>query len=144
VRVRLALLLARRQQLAAAASLLLPCLAEAQPGGALFALAALRELAVLAWGDALPAAALAQLRAWGEPASPAPAAAAMPAATEGLSAREQEVLALMARGTANKLIARELDLSPHTVKRHVANILTKLGLASRGQAAAWWLTQARD
>ena len=38
---------------------------------------------------------------------------------------------------SNKLIARELDLSPHTVKRHVAHILDKLQLASRGQAAAW-------
>ena len=34
-------------------------------------------------------------------------------------------------------IARTLDLSPHTVKRHVANILDKLGAESRGQAAAW-------
>ena len=36
------------------------------------------------------------------------------------------------------LIARALDLSPHTVKRHVANILDKLALGSRGQAAAWY------
>ena len=33
---------------------------------------------------------------------------------------------------------RALDLSPHTVKRHVANILDKLVLQSRGQAAAWY------
>ena len=38
----------------------------------------------------------------------------------------------------NPLIARLLDISPHTVKRHVANILDKLALASRGQAAAWY------
>jgi LuxR family maltose regulon positive regulatory protein len=38
---------------------------------------------------------------------------------------------------SNKLIARELELSPHTVKRHVAHILDKLDVASRGQAAAW-------
>ena len=44
----------------------------------------------------------------------------------------------LAQGDSNKLIARALDISPHTVKRHVANILDKLGLASRGQAAAWW------
>ncbi|MBL8346449.1 MAG: helix-turn-helix transcriptional regulator [Rubrivivax sp.] len=61
------------------------------------------------------------------------------AALEGLSAREAEVLELMARGQSNKVIARTLDISPHTVKRHVANILDKLGLESRGQAAAWWL-----
>ena len=47
-----------------------------------------------------------------------------------------EVLAHIAAGDSNKLIARYLDLSPHTVKRHVANILGKLGVASRGQAAA--------
>ncbi|MBL8324008.1 MAG: transcriptional regulator [Rubrivivax sp.] len=57
--------------------------------------------------------------------------------TGALSERETEVLALIAAGESNKLIARALDISPHTVKRHVANILDKLGLASRGQAAAW-------
>ncbi len=59
----------------------------------------------------------------------------------GLSARELEVLQRMAAGDSNKLIARAFDLSPHTVKRHVANILDKLGAASRGQAAAWYLKQ---
>ena len=57
-------------------------------------------------------------------------------ALEPLSTREMEVLAHIAAGDSNKLIARYLDLSPHTVKRHVANILGKLGVASRGQAAA--------
>lgn len=60
-------------------------------------------------------------------------------ATAALSARELEVLELMSRGQSNKLIARTLDISPHTVKRHVANILDKLVLQSRGEAAAWWL-----
>jgi len=46
------------------------------------------------------------------------------------------VLALLAAGDSNKIIARQLGLSPHTVKRHVANILGKLGVQSRGQAAA--------
>ena len=55
-----------------------------------------------------------------------------------LSAREFEVLARIAAGDSNKLIARAFDLSPHTVKRHVANILDKLALNSRGQAAAWF------
>ena len=54
-----------------------------------------------------------------------------------LSDRESEVLALLAAGQTNKLIARALGLSPHTVKRHVARILDRLDLASRGQAAAW-------
>lgn len=55
-----------------------------------------------------------------------------------LSERELEVLERMAVGDSNKAIARALDLSPHTVKRHVANILAKLAVESRGQAAAWY------
>lgn len=55
-----------------------------------------------------------------------------------LSAREREVLICIAAGDSNKLIARALDLSLHTVKRLVANILDKLDADSRGQAAAWW------
>lgn len=60
------------------------------------------------------------------------------AATALLSEREVEVLGRIAAGDSNKLIARAFDLSPHTVKRHVANILDKLDLRSRGQAAAWY------
>ena len=56
---------------------------------------------------------------------------------EPLTARERAVLERIAAGDSNKLIARALDISPHTVKRHVANILDKLGLSSRGQASAW-------
>ena len=48
------------------------------------------------------------------------------------------MIALIARGQSNKIIARQLDLSPYTVKRHVANSLAKLGVGSRGQAAAWF------
>ena len=59
------------------------------------------------------------------------------AGDHGLSQREREVLERIAAGDSNKLIARDLDISPHTVKRHVANILDKLALSSRGQAAAW-------
>jgi LuxR family maltose regulon positive regulatory protein len=59
------------------------------------------------------------------------------ATASDLTAREAEVLELIAAGDSNKLIARALDISPHTVKRHVANVLDKLGLQSRGQAAAW-------
>lgn len=67
--------------------------------------------------------------------------AAPPPGLHRLSDREHEVLQRIAEGDSNKLIARQLDLSPHTVKRHVANILDKLGLASRGQAAAWYRGQ---
>jgi LuxR family maltose regulon positive regulatory protein len=52
-----------------------------------------------------------------------------------LTDRELEVLDRLAAGAANKSIAREFDLSLHTVKRHVANILDKLDCASRGEAA---------
>lgn len=52
-----------------------------------------------------------------------------------LSEREIEVLAQVAAGASNKHIARDLSLSLHTVKRHIANILDKLDCASRGQAA---------
>jgi LuxR family maltose regulon positive regulatory protein len=52
-----------------------------------------------------------------------------------LSEREREVLERVASGAGNKQIARDLNLSLHTVKRHIANILDKLDCASRGQAA---------
>jgi DNA-binding NarL/FixJ family response regulator len=55
----------------------------------------------------------------------------------GLSPRETEILALVARGLSNKQIAAELTLSEHTVHRHVANILVKLRLSSRTAAAAY-------
>jgi DNA-binding CsgD family transcriptional regulator len=71
-------------------------------------------------------------------AAPAPAASAAPAAAPapGLSAREREILRLVARGLSNPAIATELELSEHTVKRHVANILVKLNLPTRAAAAA--------
>ena len=54
-----------------------------------------------------------------------------------LTAREREILTCIARGDSNKAIARTFELSVHTVKRHVANILGKLGVGSRVQAATW-------
>jgi DNA-binding NarL/FixJ family response regulator len=56
---------------------------------------------------------------------------------EILSHRETEVLRLVARGLANKQIARELGISLSTVKTHVNAILSKLGLPSRTQAAMY-------
>jgi two-component system, NarL family, response regulator YdfI len=53
---------------------------------------------------------------------------------EALSAREFEVLALMARGLGNKNIADRLSISEHTVKFHVSSILSKLGATSRTEA----------
>lgn len=51
-----------------------------------------------------------------------------------LTAREREVLALMARGLPNKQIAARLTISLHTVKFHVASVMAKLGAASRTEA----------
>ncbi len=53
-----------------------------------------------------------------------------------LTRREREVLDLLAAGASNKLIARQLGLSFHTVKAHVAMLLDKLGAASRADAVA--------
>jgi DNA-binding CsgD family transcriptional regulator/tetratricopeptide (TPR) repeat protein len=64
-----------------------------------------------------------------------PAPAADPLAQLGLTGREREVLLLLAAGRSNPQIARELFISPKTASVHVSNILTKLGLSSRVQAA---------
>ena len=56
-----------------------------------------------------------------------------------LSARELEVLALVADGARNRQIAAALTISEFTVKRHVQNILEKLGVASRRSAAAYYV-----
>jgi DNA-binding NarL/FixJ family response regulator len=53
-----------------------------------------------------------------------------------LTARESEVLRLVAVGLSNREIASSLVLSEHTVHRHVANVLRKLGQSSRAAAAA--------
>jgi DNA-binding NarL/FixJ family response regulator len=55
----------------------------------------------------------------------------------GLSARELEVLCLVARGRTNRQIAATLVISEHTVARHVQNIYAKLRLSSRAAAAAF-------
>jgi two-component system nitrate/nitrite response regulator NarL len=51
-----------------------------------------------------------------------------------LTSREREVLTLVAAGISNKGIARELQVSPNTVKFHIAAILEKLDAASRAEA----------
>jgi DNA-binding NarL/FixJ family response regulator len=55
----------------------------------------------------------------------------------GLTAREVEVLRLVAAGKSNKEVADALALSVKTVERHVGNILTKLDVSSRAAATAW-------
>jgi len=151
LRTRLALQSLHRRDAAAAAAWLRPMLAQVADGprGALFALPALRELAGASWGKLLSASEQAVLRAWSADAGPtvaapfdALAARLGSALDDPLSSREVEVLGLIARGLSNKHIARELTLSPHTVKRHVAHILEKLDVASRSQAASWYHARA--
>ncbi|WP_312959128.1 two-component system response regulator NarL [Stutzerimonas nitrititolerans] len=60
-----------------------------------------------------------------------------------LTKRERDVLRLIAKGQTNKMIARKLDISEGTVKVHVKNLLHKLGLRSRVEAAVWVLEHER-
>ncbi|MFK0113329.1 response regulator [Streptomyces sp. NPDC091217] len=54
-----------------------------------------------------------------------------------LTAREQEVLGLVAEGRSNQQIAEELFITERTARTHVSHVLGKLGLSSRTQAALW-------
>jgi ATP/maltotriose-dependent transcriptional regulator MalT len=69
------------------------------------------------------------------------AAADQPGLPAGLTAREVEVLRLVASGLSNKDIAAELYLSAKTVSRHLTNIFTKIGVSSRSAATAFAFEQ---
>ncbi len=144
----------------AAAAALRPWLQEASEtglfgGGLLAGPRMVARLADADWGTRLPQKAVQMLGRMAAqfivaPPVPAPVSDSVRAAlgpraslpTQGngpaLSSRECEVLARIAAGDSNKLIARAFALSPHTVKRHVANILDKTGARSRGEAASWF------
>ena len=146
--LRHAHVLLRLTRIREAAAVLAPCLDrlidEKVRGQALLSgPVVLAALAEARWGALLTPAQLAELQAAAQLSAAAQGAAEIPPPAadgkddDGLSTREREVLERIAAGDSNKVIARVLDISPHTVKRHVANILDKLGLTSRGQAAAW-------
>jgi NarL family two-component system response regulator LiaR len=81
-----------------------------------------------------PAIARKLLMELSEPAEPDPA-------EHGLTAREREVLGLVARGQSNRAISEQLDISEATVRTHMSNILAKLKLDSRTQAALYALRE---
>jgi DNA-binding NarL/FixJ family response regulator len=64
-------------------------------------------------------------------------------AEETLTARERQILALVAEGKANGEIARQLVISEHTVRAHVCRVLKKLNLTNRTQAALYFLKERR-
>jgi predicted ATPase/DNA-binding CsgD family transcriptional regulator len=78
--------------------------------------------------------------ALGEP----PATAARDPGTSPLRKREAEVARLVAEGLSNKQIGTRLLISEHTVDSHIRSVLTKLGVNSRAQIAAWTARSDRD
>ncbi len=112
--------------------------------------AKLRALPLRGWGIVLPDAPLEEIEAAIAAVAqdlvvlPKPLAeqllqeesAAVEELSEPLSAREREVLALLGRGLSNKLIARELHISEHTVKFHVSSLYAKLGVSNRAEAVS--------
>jgi len=86
--------------------------------------------------EAMTAKLVAQLQAGGRTTEPA-------SDIDRLTPREKEILECLARGESNKVIARSLDLSESTVKIHVQNVLKKLNLSSRVQAAVFAVEHRR-
>jgi DNA-binding CsgD family transcriptional regulator len=77
-----------------------------------------------------------RLAAPGEPADATLVVAGEPAPDVALTPRELEVLAMIAEGASNKAIARQLNISVHTVKFHIASLLDKLDAQGRAEAVA--------
>jgi LuxR family maltose regulon positive regulatory protein len=152
LRVALARAQCRLGQVDAAWRVLAPVLEELRRSGETLGLlilgpGALHELAAAAWPTASERALIELLLGIAEharelrsPAHPTPGRPEVPALVE----HERHVLELIARGLSNKLIASELGLSPHVVKRCVARILERTGQASRAAAAAWFRRHASE
>ena len=118
---------------------------EGPPMAALLARLVAAQKADHAVARGVPLGCLARLlRAFGEPPTEAgarrDAAVAVPGLVEQLTARELEILALLAAGTPNPRIAEELVVTVDTVKKHVSHLLAKLGAANRTEA----VTRARQ
>jgi LuxR family maltose regulon positive regulatory protein len=112
---------------------------EGAPMAALLARLVAAQKADQAAARSVPFGCLAQvLRAFGgkkaAPGVQRAAAAAVPGLVEQLTAREREILVLLAAGTPNPRIAEELVVSLDTVKKHVSHLLGKLGAANRTEA----------
>ena len=73
-------------------------------------------------------------RAWARVSATSVVSDASPGLVEQLTSRERDVLSLVADGLSNREIARELDISEHTVKFHLASVFGKLGASSRTEA----------
>jgi len=86
---------------------------------------------------AIKAAAAGQVQLTPRAAARLVQAVSAPESVEELTDRETEVLQLLAQGQANKQIARSLNIAEKTVKTHVSNILSKLGVQSRTQATLY-------
>jgi len=84
---------------------------------------------------ATAAAARRRMRELGMTSIPRGPRAATRAAPAGLTAREQEVLALLSEGLADREISRRLFISERTVHHHVSAVLAKVGVSSRTAAA---------
>ena len=76
-------------------------------------------------------------RAWRSRAPESPAALPAQGPLAWLTPREREVAALLLRGMSNRQIAEDLVITERTAETHVCRILSKLGLDSRAQIAAW-------
>lgn len=87
--------------------------------------------------QAIKAAAAGQVQLTPKAAARLMQAVSAPESPEALTERETEVLRLLAQGQSNKEIARNLSITEKTVKTHVSNILSKLGVQSRTQATLY-------